>query len=104
MKNFLGIMTLVMAANLICVSQAEARRVDNRQNRQNGRIQQGAGSGSLTWREQRNLQHDQNRIARREARFQADGNYTLGEKYRIEKAQDRESKEIYRKKHNDRHY
>ena len=35
-----------------------------------------------------------------ENRAEADGTVTAGEKFRIEKAQDRASKNIYRKKHN----
>ncbi len=82
-------------------TEAQAARRDNRQARQHARIHEGVKSGELTTGEAMKLRKQQRHIRRMENRAEADGTVTNREKYRIEKAQDRASKNIYRKKHND---
>jgi len=77
-------------------------RVDRRQVRQHARIHQGVKSGELTRGEAANLRHDQRHIRRVERRVKADGKVTPAERARLTRAQNRESKKIYRLKHNDR--
>ena len=81
---------------------AHAARADKRQNNQRQRIQQGVKSGELTKGEATRLRKQQRNIHRMENKAESDGTVTAKEKARIEKAQDRASKNIYRKKHNDR--
>lgn len=96
----LGAMT---AAHAATPAELQAQRVDNRQARQDARIDQGAASGQLTPREQRRLRHQQTHIANMEDRVEADGKVTGKEAAHMENAQDRASRDIYRKKHNRRH-
>ena len=58
--------------------------------------------GSLTNREANRLEHGQNRIDRYEARARSDGVVTPGERNRIDGMQNRESRQIYADRHNDR--
>lgn len=80
-------------------SPAAERRIDNRQARQEKRIDQGVESGQLTQREARRMEHQQARIDRAENRAKADGEVTKGEAARIEARQDAASRRIHRQKH-----
>lgn len=91
-----------MAAHAATPVELQARRVDNRQARQDARIDQGAASGQLTAREQRRLRHQQQHVSNLEDRVEADGKVTGKEAVHMEHAQDRASRNIYRKKHNGR--
>lgn len=98
-KPFLvyGIIMLVVGA--IVATSVFAARVDRRQMRQGARIRQGVRSGQLTGREAAGLRAQQGHIRRLENRAEADGVVTPQEKQRLEKAQDRASKNIYIQKH-----
>jgi uncharacterized membrane protein YhiD involved in acid resistance len=91
----LGAVTLVHAVT-------PTARVDNHQARQAARIDQGVASGELTRREEHRLEHQQQHIANVETRVESDGKVTAKEAVRMEHAQDRASRNIYRKKHNRR--
>jgi len=75
--------------------QADVQRNINQQER----INQGVKSGQLTNREAGKLERGESRIARKEARAGADGHVGAGEQARIQHAENRESKRIYRQKH-----
>jgi hypothetical protein len=78
---------------------AEAR-INQRQARQQQRIAHGVGSGQLTARETYRLERQEGRIAAYEARSRADGGgLSARERVRIEHMQDRESRRIYRQRH-----
>ncbi|HYM33466.1 MAG TPA: hypothetical protein VEU47_19355 [Candidatus Cybelea sp.] len=77
--------------------QADVQRNIN----QEQRIKQGEQSGALTNREVGKLQGGQAHVDRREARAGADGNVNAREQRRIQAAENRQSKRIYHKKHND---
>jgi uncharacterized membrane protein YebE (DUF533 family) len=76
---------------------------DQRQARQQERIQQGVASGQLTPRETQNLQRGQARVERMKQHAKADGVVTGQERRRVAHAQNVQSRKIYRKKHNARH-
>ena len=97
--KLVAILTIVLGA---LTSDVHAGRHDRRQNRQGARIQQGVKSGELTQGEASRLRQQQRRINRVENRAEADGTVTGAEKARLENMQDRASRNIYRKKHNDR--
>ena len=80
-------------------SQAAETRIDNREARQETRIEQGIQSGALTKPETRSLGRQQARIERSEYRAEADGKVTPKEAARIEQRQDRASAHIARAKH-----
>ncbi|HXR90224.1 MAG TPA: hypothetical protein VN750_08075 [Steroidobacteraceae bacterium] len=67
---------------------------------QESRIKQGESSGSLTNREAGHLERGQAHTDRREGRAGANGHVGAAEQRGIQRAQNRQSRHIYRKKHN----
>ncbi len=84
--------------------KTEAREavINQRQENQDKRIDQGVKNGELTKKEARKLEREQTHIEKMENKAEADGKITKGEMRRIEKAQNKASADIHRKKHNDR--
>ena len=80
----------------------EAARPDRRQTRQTARIHQGAKSGSLTKGETARLAAGQAKVQYQKKKARADGKVTRSERRRIERSQDRQSRRIFRTKHNQR--
>ncbi|MFN3861202.1 MAG: hypothetical protein ACK4R2_07000 [Roseateles sp.] len=76
--------------------------IDQREARQQARIEQGAASGSLTAQETRRLEREQAHIANAEAKAKSDGTVTARERRRLHRMQDAASRDIHRKRHNDR--
>jgi hypothetical protein len=76
-----------------------AARIDNREIRQEQRIDQGIASGQLNRRETARLDASQNRIDRMENRALSDGSLSGRERLNIERAQDRQNRQINRQKH-----
>lgn len=103
MKNIL----VAFMAMTILVASAEARRNEgqsrnqNREQHQQSRIKQGVQSGSLTHKEAKKLRKGQKRIDHMQTKAMGDGTVTPEEKLKIEKAQDRQSKLIYKQKHDE---
>ncbi|MFO1219746.1 MAG: hypothetical protein U1E89_15365 [Burkholderiaceae bacterium] len=75
--------------------QADVQRNINQQQR----IENGVKNGSLTNHEVAKLERGQSRVARKEARAGADGHVGAAEQARIQRAENRQSKRIYREKH-----
>lgn len=67
---------------------------------QESRIKQGEASGSLTNREAGHLERGQSHTDRREGRAAANGHVGAAEQRGIQRAQNRQSRHVYRKKHN----
>ena len=86
---------------LIASNASFAARNDRRQVRQQARIHEGVKSGALTQAEKQELRAGQRGIRRAERRMKSDGDFTAGEKLRLEKRQDHQSKKIYDLKRND---
>lgn len=74
-------------------------RVDERQARQERRIDQGVASGELTRRETRRLEAGQDKVERLEDRAKADGRVSLRERLRLDHAQDVQNARIAKEKH-----
>jgi len=91
---------LAIATLSLLTVEAEASRRDKRQHLQRERIQQGVKSGELTRGEAHRLRRQQRHINRVERRAEADGVVTAREEAKIERKQDRASKNIGFKKHN----
>jgi hypothetical protein len=81
---------------------AAAGGIEQRQQNQQGRIQQGIHAGSLTPAEAARLEREQFRIERMERRLKADGNFTRRDRARVQHRLDHSSRHIYRAKHNRR--
>ena len=93
---------LVAAVALPVAAQTSTPRVDQREANQQARIQQGVQSGQLAPKETANLEHGQARVETMEADAKADGKVTPKERAKLAKVQNKQSKKIYRKKHNQR--
>ena len=95
-------LTLTLAALTAAMASAQTAtpRIDRREARQEARIHQGVRSGELTRGEAMRLQRGERHINRMEGRAKADGVVTLRERERIGRAQNIESRRIYRLKHN----
>jgi hypothetical protein len=78
--------------------QADVQRNINQQ----GRIEQGVQSGALTNKEASQLERGQARVDRVEARAGADGHVGAREQARIQNRENKQSRKIFRDKHNNR--
>ena len=92
----LALSTLLLAGSVV------ADEVDQRQADEQARIKQGEASGELTKGEARNVEKEHKAIG---GEIKADraangGKLTKGEKKTINHQQNKESRKIYRKKHN----
>jgi hypothetical protein len=83
-------------------AQTNTPRVDQREANQQARIAQGAASGALTPHETQRLEKEQAHINRAEDKAKSDGTVTRAERRRMHHMQDAASRDIHRKKHNDR--
>lgn len=77
--------------------------IDQRQENQQRRIDQGVQSGSLTPQEAARLQQGQQRVQTMENNAKADGVVTPGERARIHNAQDTQNRRVARQKHDRQH-
>jgi hypothetical protein len=75
--------------------QADVQRNVNQQQR----IEQGEKSGSLTNRQAGSLEHGQAKVDRKEANAAANGHVSAKEQKGIQKAENKQSAKIYKKKH-----
>ena len=89
-----GFITLMVAGTTLAVDQ-----VDKREHRQRERIEQGVDNGSLTRHEARKLTREQRHIRRADRRANADGVVTPKEEKRLDRMQNKASRDIYREKH-----
>jgi len=95
-----------LTAAVMLVGTAQAQSVNQRQGRQQERIDQGVTSGRLTAGEAVRDERQQGRIDATEARMRANngGRLNGAQRARLESRQDRASAHIYRSKHNGRRY
>lgn len=90
---------IILSSLLLLTLAAEAGRNQNREQRQQHRIKQGVESGELTRHEERKMNKGQRKIDRMQKKAMEDGVVTAEEKAKLEKMQDRQSKKIYKQKH-----
>jgi CRISPR/Cas system-associated endoribonuclease Cas2 len=75
--------------------------VNQRQQHQQDRIQQGVNSGELNRQETRRLAHEQRDIRQLKREYQSDGKITDGERRDLHRELNESNRHIYRAKHND---
>jgi hypothetical protein len=73
--------------------------VDNRERRQQKRINRGVKSGTLTKREAARMEKQQARTEKMEAKAKSDGVVTRKERARLQHRENKTSRHIYRQKH-----
>jgi uncharacterized protein HemX len=96
----LSLMAVIISVGLSLVGTAQG--VNQRQHNQQERIREGVRSGELTRRETARLQTRQARIRVNETYARrSGGQFTAGERARIQRQLDRSSRQVYRQK-NDR--
>lgn len=76
--------------------------IHQRQVNQHARIRQGVKSGELTKGEAAKLRSEQRNIQAEKQAAKADGKVTPAERNQIRKGQNKASRDIYRKKHNEK--
>lgn len=85
---------------VLSAASAEAGPIHHRQDNQRGRIAHGVESGRLTARESAALRHEQRAIDHARHRALSDGYLSYHEARRLDRAQNRAGRHIYRLKHN----
>jgi hypothetical protein len=93
---------LLLAGSPAGAQSSYAPYIDQRQDNQQQRIQQGVDSGALTPGETNRLDRQQNHIQNAEDRMSADGNLSPRERDRLNRMENRGNRDIYRLKNNDR--
>ncbi len=104
------VLSMLVGAGLLATGYAAAQtavkdplatpRIDQRQVKQQARINKGVASGKITSAEQARLQGQQNQIATNKAVAKADGVVTKQERKALTRQQNQASRAIARKKHN----
>ena len=84
------------------VQDARAGEVRRRERRQQARIEQGEKSGELTQGEANRLEKGEGRIEGAREAAAADGKITPAERRKLNRMENRESRRIWRDKHNNR--
>jgi hypothetical protein len=107
MKRLTKIVLAVGSAALLTAGALYAGPTDDpgiqkREQNQERRIEQGVKSGQLTPGEAGRLERQQAKIQQDEARMKSDGKLTKKERAKLTREQNRASKNIYRKKHNEK--
>jgi len=100
-KTFFITTTLFLLTGTLAWAQEAAPRTDARQGAQRARIHEGRVTGDLTQKEASALNSQQRHIRRTERRAEGDGTITRREQKKIDRKQNRASRNIRRAKHNE---
>ena len=99
---FLAAVLATMILSDSAFAQTATPRVQKREKRQQKRIEQGVKSRELTPGETRRLEAQEGRIKADEMNAKSDGKVTPAERRKLNREQNRESRRIYRMKHNNK--
>ena len=102
LRVLFAVATIAALSAITAQAQTLTPRVDRRELRQHERIQQGVRSGELTRGEASRLRAGQRHVDRLEQRAERNGVVTSRERARLDRAQDRQSRRIWKLKHNPR--
>jgi polyhydroxyalkanoate synthesis regulator phasin len=80
---------------------SKAPNMDAREKYQDKRIDKGVASGEISQHEAKRLKKEQRAIDRAQKRAEADGQVTDKERARIDRMQDKASKDIHRQRHDE---
>jgi len=92
--------TLTAILTITSFAGTKDPKVNNRQDRQQARIEQGVKSGELTKKETAGLVLNQAKIAHEEKKAKADGTLTVKERVDLHKDLKKSSERIHKAKHN----
>lgn len=93
---------LLSAFAVSAFAQTNTPKIDQRQENQQQRIDNGVKSGALTAKETNNLDKREAKIEADKTAAKADGKVTPAERRKLKREENKTSKAIYRKKHNNR--
>jgi uncharacterized membrane protein YebE (DUF533 family) len=101
MKKAVQAFVAIAAATLAfsALAQTSTPNIDQRQANQAARIEQGKATGTLSKREAARMEAGQAKVAGMKAGAAADGKVTRAERKAIQKEQNKQSRRIYRQKH-----
>jgi hypothetical protein len=99
---FGGILVAALAITSLANAQDRTPVINQRQNNQHARINQGVRSGQLTHRETTHLRNDERRISAEKHIAKASGHVTPRQRTILRHQENRTSRAIYRDKHNAR--
>ena len=100
MRKIVSLLTAAVFVFGACtLSMAGSRGINSREHREQQRINQGIRSGELTRREAGRLEAGLARIGVNERFARSDGHISPSERARLERELNRESRSIYRQKH-----
>ena len=102
MSKFRSIPFAVLSGSLLVGGSAYAQSmysIDQRQDYQQNRIEQGIRSGQITRSEAYRLEQGERAIDRAQVRARADGDVTARERSRIDNMVDRQGRQIYQQSH-----
>ena len=97
-RTLFSVLLMTAALPLAATAQIGTDRVDQRQSTQQQRINEGVKKGELTKSEADRLQKGQQRVQKMEDKAKADGVVNLQERQKIERAQDKQSRDIERER------
>ena len=89
----------MLSGIMLLSAQTATPRVDNREVRQQKRIEQGEKSGQLTPREKKRLERREAKIQKDEAAAKSDGKVTVGERRKLNRELNSTNRTIRRQKH-----
>ncbi|MCG8673279.1 MAG: hypothetical protein MI867_28075 [Pseudomonadales bacterium] len=91
--------SLILTLALIVAATQTYAGINDRQAKQQARINHGIANGELTHREAARMQRQQNKIDRKEQAYRSDGVLTKRERIDLQTDLNQTSKRIYRQKH-----
>lgn len=98
-KTIIVVLALVFVASL-ALAGTDSPIINDRQQTQKDRIKEGTASGELTKGEAKTLKNDEKNIQSEKKTMKSDGKFTKTERKDVKKQLNKESKKIYRLKHN----
>ena len=105
MKTLVAALAMTMAGLVMAQTATAPKdplatpRLDKREARQQKRIDQGVASGQLTAKETNRLDKREAKLAADESAAKADGKVTPAERRKLQREANRDSKAIYKQKH-----
>jgi hypothetical protein len=102
LKSIVVVGSLILASAPVFADTTATPHIDQRQQNQEQRINQGVQSGALTARETATLDARETKIAADKAAAKADGSVSSAERAKLRGEERRTSRAIARKKHNAR--
>lgn len=96
-KTLVGAVAMTLAG--LAMAQTSTPNLDKREASQQKHIDQGVASGQLTAKETNNLDKRQAKLAADEAAAKSDGKVTPAERRKLQREANRNSRAIYRQKH-----